>query len=103
MNDSDLMRLKVLADYDCWPIWHDGGEKVGPIDPASLAISGELVDAFNRWQAEFDASLNHADPAASSLADPVRFEHEGRRLARALQQELGPGSRVRYWKDQPFE
>jgi hypothetical protein len=29
-----------MADYDCWPLWHDGARNgdVGDIDPLSLPI-----------------------------------------------------------------
>jgi hypothetical protein len=94
------VKLKVMPDYFCWPIWHDGGSQgVGPIDPSTLPLSARLVQEFEVWQEEYDQSLNMADPPASRLADESRFEREGRRLARALQAELGTTYAVRYWTE----
>lgn len=89
-----------MPDYFCWPIWHDGGGDVGPVDPSSLSLSPKLVEEFGHWQDEYDRSLDLSDPAASpGLVDPDRFEQEGRRLARELQRELGADHEVRYWLD----
>jgi len=45
------MRIKVMADYGCWPRWHDGGGEVGNIDPNTLPLSDGLVSALNSWAA----------------------------------------------------
>ena len=92
-----------MPDYHCWPIWHDGSDDVGPINQSGLGPSLELVDAFDKWQDEYDQSLNMADSLSSQLADQDRFEAEGRRLAGALQEQLGRTYVVRYWEDRWFQ
>jgi hypothetical protein len=95
------LRIKVMPDYRCWPLWHDGGEP-GNIDPADLPISPALAAALVAWADAFEADFDWDDPAASpGMADPEGFEAEGRRLTGLLAVELGPQYRVRYWRDQP--
>ncbi len=33
-----------MADYFCYPLWHDDGINMGDIGPASLPISNELKE-----------------------------------------------------------
>ena len=95
------MRLRVMADYDCWPLWND--DDPDNVDPATLPISAALLDRLARWQQRFDDLLDRADPArspgfATDYAEAA-FEAEGRQLAEDLRRELGPGTPVRYWRD----
>jgi hypothetical protein len=100
-QDGAMRGIKVMPDYRCWPLWRDGGEP-GNIDPAGLPISPALVTALLAWADAFESGFDWDDPAASlPLPDPEGFEAEGRRLAARLAVELGPGWRVRYWRDQP--
>jgi hypothetical protein len=89
--------IKLMADYDCWPLWEASPGVVGNIDPETLPISRGLKDRLARWAAEFDASLNRDDPANSPVYPPeelAAFSAEGRRLGEDLQAELGPDFHV---------
>jgi hypothetical protein len=93
--------IRVMPDYGCWPLWEDGGPG-GNINPATLPLSAALAAALDAWAAWFEAGFDWDDPAASPPIPRIgAFEAEGRRLAAWLARELGPGWRVRYWKDQP--
>ncbi len=99
-QDGAVRGIKVMPDYRCWPLWRDGAEP-GTIDPAGLPIPPALVAALLAWADAFEAGFDWDDPAASpAMPDPEGFEAEGRRLAAWLAAELGPGWRVRYWRDQ---
>lgn len=96
-NDRCVRKLRVMADYDCWPLWDDG--TCLNVDPASLPLSADLVRELSAWSARFDAILNRDDPARSAfptLDDRARFLAEGRRLSDRVKSELGPGWIVRY-------
>jgi hypothetical protein len=96
-----LMRhIKVMPDYDCWPLWHDGPpfEDVGDIDPMTLQISASIRARLLAWANAYDLLLNRDDPSSTPAPDPS-FDAEGRDITDCLQQELGRAIRVRYWKD----
>lgn len=81
-----------MADYRCWPLWHDGGVEVGNIDPQSLPLSAELVADLNGWAEKLDAALNWDDPGHTQWPDGffAEFNRQGRDLADRLRHELGP-------------
>lgn len=94
-----MRRLKLMADYDCHPLWGLEADEIGDVDPASLPISAGLVADLGRWAATFDATLDRGDPARSGFASPdaeAAFRAEGARLAERLAVELGEGVRVEY-------
>jgi hypothetical protein len=95
------MRVKLMADYACWPLWHDGHGEVGNIDPRSLPLSEELIAALNIWAAKLDNALNWADPGNTEWPDGffAEFNRQGRELAERLRYELGPSYVVtgRFW------
>ncbi|KES16178.1 hypothetical protein GASC598I20_006050, partial [Gilliamella apicola SCGC AB-598-I20] len=34
-----MKKIKLMADYECYPLWIDSDNEVGNIDPDSLLIS----------------------------------------------------------------
>ena len=86
-------KLKLMADYQCFPLWGDGDN----IDPASLPISDRLCEDLMTWALAFDATLVMDDPLSSAFptgADELEFKREGQRLRDRLQTELGARSFV---------
>jgi hypothetical protein len=94
-------RIKLMADYFCHPLWHNGGVDVGDIEPASLPISEDLQRDLDAWARAFDAILDMDDPAnKGGFESPqavARFVADGAQLAQRLRDELGPGWDVDYW------
>lgn len=94
--------LKMMADYQCFPLWEASDTAVGNVDPASLPISQELIGQLNSWAAEFDRSLNLDDPVHSgfsTVTEERAFLDQGRRLSMRLNEELGKGYSVVYDQD----
>lgn len=96
-----VRRIRVMADYFCYPLWEDGPgtEAVGNIDPATLGLPADLVDALEKWAKEFDSHLDMADPASSPPWPPEeweRFTARGRDLTHRLAQELDGRVEVRF-------
>lgn len=86
-------RLKLMADYDCHPLWGVSADDLGDVDPASLPISAALVAALAVWAEDYDATLVRDDPAASGFTDAAAeaaFRARGEVLAARLADELGP-------------
>lgn len=98
------MKIKVMADYDCAPLWWDGGDPgpVGSLQPEGLGLSPALCDELWAWASEYDATLVRDDPARSGFASATAeraFEDRGRHLAKRVAAELGLRAEVRYWRD----
>ena len=90
------MRIKLMADYECWPLWHQGDGEVGNIDPRSIPLSEGLVVDLQEWAAKLDGTLNWADAGNTKWPDGffAEFNHQGRELAKRLRCELGPSYEV---------
>jgi hypothetical protein len=89
-----MRRFRLMADYDCHPLWGTSAAEIGDVDPASLPISAELVGDLARWAADFDATLDRDDPARSGFASAqakAAFDARGAALAERLRAELGAG------------
>lgn len=87
-----MRTIKLMADYDSFPLWEASPDTVGNIDPASLPISDELKFRLGAWAASYDATLNADDPLESGFATPQAehaFEQEGVEIADQLRAELG--------------
>ncbi|HWV82250.1 MAG TPA: hypothetical protein VNZ50_12530 [Hyphomicrobiaceae bacterium] len=87
---SDSRRIKVMADYDCYPLWALDEEKIGNFAPNHLGVSLELENDLWTWASDFDMSLNVDDPAESLWSDEQHREHieQGLALARRVKAEL---------------
>ena len=81
--------VKVMADYDCHPLWlsHNGFES--NVSAAELGLSSELTRDLNEWAQAFDSALNRDDPATSLWSDEEHGAHMrlGRPLAERLARE----------------
>ena len=92
------MRLKVMPDYGCYPLWSD--VRLGDVDPSSLPLSDGLVADLLEWSDFFDSKLVWDDPASThwSKEEAVSFNALGERLTARMAEELGPGYAVRYFQ-----
>ncbi len=92
-----MKQLKLMLDYDCWPLWdQDAGDN---LDPETLPLSRGLKTRLQAWSEGYDALLNRDDPL-NSYHTPEReqaLENEGVALWQALQTELGDTWRVSYF------
>ena len=94
-------RIRLMADYFCHPLWHNGGVEVGDIDPASLPISDALKNDLDAWARAFDSILDMDDPANKGGFESKQacddFAACGALLAQRLRDELGVGWEIAYW------
>jgi hypothetical protein len=82
-------RIKVMADYQCDPLWALDEERYGCFAPEMIDLSPELAADLNAWAIAYDTSLNLDDPANPLWTDAQYAAHaaEGRRLAGRLKRE----------------
>lgn len=86
MAVADLPRLRVTADFRCYPTWvfPETGGSDNP-DPADLGLPTDLAADLNAWSDEFDAIFPEDDPTASIFPSPDAeraFNDRGLALAR---------------------
>lgn len=96
------IKIKLMADYGCDPLWWADADKVGSIDPARLPLSQETINRLRKWASAYNATLNWQDPANSQDLSPeeeAAFEDEGISLWKQLQTELAPNYQVVYFSD----
>ena len=96
------IKIKLMADYGCDPLWWADADKVGNIDPARLPLSQETINRLEKWAENYNATLNWQDPANSpdlSSEEEAAFEEEGINLWKRLQTELAPNYQVIYFSE----
>ena len=79
---SQSKRIKVMADYDCDPLWALDEELYGDIAPELMGLSPELTRDLNAWAEAYTSSLNREDPGNSLWSEEQHRAHE--RAARPL-------------------
>jgi len=94
-----VQQIKLMADYQSYPLWWAGPHAPGNIDPRILPLKPETVLLLKKWAGIFDSWMDLRDPASS--AEPTHeqvtaFEEEGVRLWKQLRAELSPGYEVFY-------
>ena len=97
-----MRTLKLMPDYECWPLWESGDN----IDPEGLPLSAELRARLAAWADAFDARLDWDDPGNSppmEQSTEMAFLQEASRLVEDLQRELGPDWRILPWPEQTSE
>lgn len=88
-----MRALKLMADYQCFPLWEASPGEVGNIDPNSLPLSTSLRKQLMDWADVYDSTLNWEDPAISGFASGNavdEFKAQGMKLADQMREELGP-------------
>ena len=83
-------RIKVMADYGCYPLWAMDDGLIGDFSPQDLGSSEALTADLWAWANEFELSLNPDDPANSRWSGDRFKQHvaEGMALAHRIKREL---------------
>ncbi len=92
-----MRAIKLMADYQCYPLLEASPGVVGNIDPEELPISERLRQALTQWAEWYDSTLNLSNPAISGFpsdSDREEFKRKGMELGERLRHELGDGFAV---------
>ena len=87
-----MKKIKLMADYHCYPLWDMSQGNYGDIDPASLPISIKLKEDLIKWSEIYNNTLDLDNPQKAGFKDNEDeeiFKLEGKRLAERLKEELG--------------
>jgi hypothetical protein len=85
-DPTQSKRIKVMADYDCHPLWSLDEDTYGDFPPEALGLSPELTGDLNAWAESYSASLNRDDPSESLWTQEQFAAHDA--LARPLAARL---------------
>lgn len=88
-----MKSIKLMADYQCHPLWNMSPGEYRDIAPSELPISKELQVRLSKWAAMYDGTLDADYPPNSGFKSEElerEFKLEGERLAEILRDELGP-------------
>ncbi|GBR10567.1 hypothetical protein GCM10007207_19190 [Asaia siamensis] len=83
--------IKLMPEYECWPLWHSGPNNYDNIDPRFLGLSDKLVEEIENWAAVYDATLDQDYPpnsAFKSSRDERLFADDGFSLAEKIYLKL---------------
>ena len=75
--------IKLMADYQCFPLWEACLGQVGNIGPEDLPISHELKTELYDWAQIYDETINMDDPLSSGFqcdSDESEFKKIGNEL-----------------------
>ena len=89
--DAERTTIRLMADYDCYPLWVAGDEGMMNVDPADLGVSDDLVGSLEDWRCWYDSTLDRDDPVASGFSstdEENELVEQGRWLAERLAVEL---------------
>ena len=84
--------LKLMADYECSPLWEQTKTGLHNVDPETLPISQGLRDALNAWAQRYDDTLDRDAPRRSGFSNQgaeVAFNADGQALLDRPKAELG--------------
>lgn len=94
-----MKRIKLMADYGCYPLWGTSPDEFGDISPDELPLSAELKKHLFEWAARYDAILDPEDPISSgfkNMKEEEKFITDGYILAQKLRNELGSEYEIVY-------
>ena len=95
-----MRKIKLMADYDCYPLWEIFSDGMENIAPSSLLLPKSLAVKLDLWGEKYDKTMNQEDPSTSGFGSNhslAAFEIEGKALYGELKQELGDDFIVTYF------
>lgn len=85
-----MKKIKLMPDYNCYPLWDI--DKLKNIAPQELPLSKKLCVKLESWQKQYDKTLNSDYPPLSGFENEKMkksFIKEAENLKKELQVELG--------------
>ncbi|MEO8117509.1 MAG: hypothetical protein ABI653_07645, partial [Bacteroidota bacterium] len=63
--------IKIMPDYNCFPLWKIDKNIVENISPLELTITESLKELLFNWQKKYDNTLNQFDPITSGFKNQL--------------------------------
>ena len=100
MNLLTKKVLKLMPDYDCYPLWISDRDGLDNVDPDAFEIPNELKISLHSWSNTYDKTLNLEDPFSSGFPNresKENFDLRGKKLWHELKKYLGDKYLVVYY------
>ena len=94
-----MKQIKLMADYQCYPLLNVSAGESGDIESSELPISKELQQRLLKWVAIYNETLDQDYPPNSGFKTQElerKFKLDGESLAECLKAELGSGFSVAF-------
>ena len=99
-GENDAVKfLKLMPDYDCWPLWAIENWGPGNVDSATLPLSEQMIARLYAWAEAFTQTLNQDCPPEAGFPNreaEERFEREGLKLWLELRAQLQTDYCIKY-------
>lgn len=86
------MLIKLMPEYECFPLWGYINNELSNINPESLPISKRLKDDLNQWADGYESTYSRNNPIESGFSSELeekKFLNDAYALKNKLQLELG--------------
>lgn len=96
------MKLKVMADYHCYPLWLVDQNGPKNISPESLLLDTKIIQQLYEWADKYDSTLNLDDPRNSGFPSPQAhraFVDSGLQIAKELAKYTNATWAITYFDD----
>jgi hypothetical protein len=100
MMNGRVSKIRVMAEYECFPVWIIRGTETLNPPPEDLGVGQDLAADLRRWAADFDSTFNPDDPLSSGFQeanDEEEFNERGRGLAHRVAAAVGSEFQVAYF------
>lgn len=67
--------LKIMPEYECFPLWEELADGSVNIDPEVLPIPVGLKRRLRDWTNSYESTYNRADPSASGFPTQSAEDH----------------------------
>jgi hypothetical protein len=72
---TQARHIKVMADYDCHPLWALDDGLYGDIPPADMGLSAALARDLDAWAEAYTSALDSDNPSVSRWSDEQHRTH----------------------------
>jgi len=96
------MKLKVMADYYCYPLWLIDQNDLKNISPESLLLDTKMIQQLYEWAGKYDSILDLNDPRNSGFPSPQAhraFVDSGLQIAKELIKHIDATWSITYFDD----
>lgn len=62
-----MKKFKLMADFQCYPLWIISDVEAGDINPDILPISASLKEDLHKWAQKYNATFNAEYPPDSGF------------------------------------
>jgi len=97
---ASLRKIRLMPEYDCFPLWEEVVDGVKNVDPSTLPLSPELQQDLDKWADDYESTMNPDYPPESGFPSAeiaADFDGRGHELWQRLTKELTDNAKISYY------